>query len=196
MKWIINQLIYLFLASLIRLASFCELNQLDEEVIRQNCVGCKRWWCTSMWIVHYWRGNCDNWLFLFIVFFIFLIYSWLELKKLKKLFLSERYYIGEICKLFLFVLTNCSIMFPIVINWRNIYFIMMRLLNICGVSIHESSFLEYGDAEIGHDWTYTNKFMWVFSQCFITPTSLASHLLLLGWLKLNQVLLLDQLGLA
>ena len=108
------------MAALIRLASFCELNQLDEEVIRQNCVEYKRWWCTSMWIVHYWRGNCDNWLFLFIASFFFLICSWLELKKLKKLFLSERYYIGEICKLFLFVLTNCSIMFPIVINWRNI----------------------------------------------------------------------------
>ena len=33
-------------------------------------------------------------------------------------------------------------------------------------------------------------------RCFITSTSLLLHLFLLGWLKLNLILLLDQLRLA
>ena len=36
----------------------------------------------------------------------------------------------------------------------------------------------------------------LWGRCFITSTSLAHHLFLLGWLKLNLILLLDQLRLA
>ena len=36
----------------------------------------------------------------------------------------------------------------------------------------------------------------LWDKCFITSTSLTPHLFLLGWLKQNLVLLLDQLRLA
>ena len=43
-------------------------------------------------------------------------------------------------------------------------------------------------------WYHDKNTLW--GRCFITSTSLAPHLFLLGWLKLNLILLLDQLRLA
>ena len=45
-------------------------------------------------------------------------------------------------------------------------------------------------------WWYCHNKNNFWGRCFITSTSLAPHLFLLGWLNLNPILLLDQLRLA
>ena len=43
-------------------------------------------------------------------------------------------------------------------------------------------------------WCHNKNIFW--GRCFVTSTSLAPHFFLLGWLKLNLMLFLDQLKLA